>query len=577
MPATPVEAITPIWSLRPTSAAAAERLQRELGLGPVVSRVLAARGYEDPESAAKFLKPDLDQLGDPRLLPDYADAADILLGAIERRERIFIHGDYDVDGMTSAALLTRFFRSLKADVVAHVPHRMREGYGIHMSAIEAAREAGAKVFLTSDCGTGAFAQIEAAREAGMRVVVTDHHELHDRAPAAHAFVNLHRTDHAYPFDGLSGVGLVFRLCEGLALDLGVPVANYRRAFLDLAALGTVVDVMELVGENRVIVRHGLPLLRSSKKAGIQALIQVSECAGLDELRTYHLGFRLGPRLNATGRVHEAALGLDLLLTEDSAEAAKIAAQLDALNKERRETERQILEQAVASIEETDWQSKAILMLVGEGWHKGVVGIVAGRLVERFGRPALVGNLDPETRRVSGSARSIKAFNLKEAIDAMHPDLGGGGHAAAAGFHLDADKLDDVRARLEEFAGERLSPEDFAPMVELDAEAGLHELDESTVAEIEALEPFGTGNPTPLLLLRGARLEGLTRMGADQSHARFKVAMGGVEVTGKAFGLADELAAIDPNELVDLAIVPTVNVWRDRRNFEIQVKHVRRVE
>ena len=309
--------------MAPERQPAKERvLQEALGVPPLLACVLVQRGYEDPKAAYEFLNPSLDNLGAPQKLPDYEQAQKEILSARERGQLVYVHGDYDVDGVTSAALLSRFLTSVGAKVKTHVPHRTREGYGIHLMAVKEAAEAGAKLFLTCDCGISANEQVEAAKEAGMRVVVTDHHTLGETLPEAHALVNPHRPGSEYPFQELSGVGVAFRLCEGLTAELGYKIDNYRRAFLDLTVLGTVADVMPLVGENRIITRHGLLQLWETKKEGLRALLRESkvqeECGGI--LRAWHIGFMLGPRLNAAGRIDDAARSLNLLMTSDRGEA-----------------------------------------------------------------------------------------------------------------------------------------------------------------------------------------------------------------------------------------------------------------
>jgi len=290
------------WTIQPRNRDAEQRLERELGLPSVVAAILAQRGYEDPAEALKFINPRLEDLFDPRLLPDYEPAVAAILGARERKELIYVHGDYDVDGVTSAALFSRFLKAIGCEVHTHVPHRMREGYGIHISAIAEAKDVGAKLFLTCDCGVGAHAQVEMANEAGIKVVVTDHHSIGGELPRAAAIVNPHRADSKYPFLDLSGAGVVFKLCDGIARELGHAPEIFYRAFLDLAVLGTIAVVMPLVSENRIIAKHGLERLAQTKKVGLQALMR--EAGLTDEsrrsLRAYHVGFVIGPRLDPSG-------------------------------------------------------------------------------------------------------------------------------------------------------------------------------------------------------------------------------------------------------------------------------------
>src|SRR5579862_9061871 len=306
----------PIWSVLPRDPEAEARLATGLGIGSILSRVLVARGIIDVEKARKFLKPTLDDLHDPSLLPDYLAGRDVLLDARDRKLPIFVHGDYDVDGVTSAALLTRYLQNVGCVVTTHVPHRQREGYGIHTMAVDYANSVGARVFLTCDCGTAAIAQVELAKSHGMRVVVTDHHEVGSTMPNAEAVINPHRADSTYPFADLSGVGVAFKLCLGLTRELGMPEAGYTRAFADLAALGTIADVMPLIDENRIIAGYGLSVLPETKKLGLQALMRQIGLAPGAPVRSWDVGFRIGPRLNAAGRVDDARTALDLLLTTD---------------------------------------------------------------------------------------------------------------------------------------------------------------------------------------------------------------------------------------------------------------------
>jgi single-stranded-DNA-specific exonuclease len=499
------------WSIRPRRPEAEAHLRSELGVGSLLACTLVARGLEDPEVASKFLSPSLDDLGSPSLLPDYEAAADAILGALERKERIFVHGDYDVDGVTSTALFTRFLGKLGCDVVPHVPHRMKEGYGIHRDIVQVARESGAKLFLTCDCGSSAHAQVEAAKEAGMTVVVTDHHLVPETLPGATAVINPHRADSRYPFPNLCGAGVVFRLCEGIAEAKGIRRELFRRAYLDLVALGTVADVMPLLGENRILVRHGLKELRNTKKVGLKALLEVSKLDQDDpalELDTYDIGFKLGPRLNAAGRIDDAAASLELLLESDPVRARELAEELDALNEQRREEQARILGEAIARVEEEGYHRDLVVVVASEDWHSGVVGIVAGKLVDRYYRPAFVLRHDTERGSVGGSARSIAGFHLGDAIDRMRGRnliRGGGGHAMAAGVSLDAASLEEFRREMNEFAAEFLTPEDLVPTIEIEAEVEMSEVLDRDIQELERMAPFGDSNPRPLYACRGLEL------------------------------------------------------------------------
>jgi len=503
------------WLVGDRRPEAETRLRNELQIGPLLAMALVVRGYDEPASADAFLNPKLDDLGAPERLPDYSKAVDILLAAKEAEDLIFVHGDYDVDGITSASLFHRFLLKAGFKVYTHVPHRMKEGYGIHGMAVEAAKEMGAKVFLTCDCGSSALAQIEMAREFGMEVVVTDHTTIGEVLPAAHAFINPHRKDSDYPFSTLSGVGVVFRLCEGLSRELGISVDRYRDAFLDLAVLGTIADVMPLVGENRIIAKFGLERIPLSKKAGIKALLANANLQA--PITARHVGFQIGPRLNAAGRIDDAALSLSLLLEEDESKALSIAAEIEQLNTDRRTQQNVAVEEAIALVEEGGYAKDPILLIGKEDWHPGIVGLVAGRLREHFYRPAFAFTKDPESDRYRASARSIPNFPLADAIRALPDLMTGGGHQKAAGCSFLASDLEEVRAALIAYAQGVLTEDDLIPAVEADAWVNWSELRKDDVAELERMAPFGEANPSLRFALKGIEVTKLETFGQTKDH------------------------------------------------------------
>jgi single-stranded-DNA-specific exonuclease len=563
---------TATWTAPARQPEAERRLQDALGIPSLVAAVLVARGWTDPEKTHEFLNPSLDNLHDPRLLPDYEEAQNLILAAKEAEDLIFVHGDYDVDGVTSAALFNRFLTNIGCKVKTHVPHRMREGYGIHLSAVDAAIAEGAKLFLTCDCGTAAHEQIEKARQAGMRVVVTDHHEIGEEAPDAHAFMNPHRKDSQYPFPELSGVGVVFKLCEGITAELGHERRHFQRAFLDLAALGTVADVMPLTGENRIIAKFGLERIQETKKVGLRALLERSEALKHGALKAWHIGFVLGPRLNAAGRIDDAALALQLLLENDPATAANLAEEIEAINKSRREEQQRIVDEAVELVQAKELHKKNVIVVGDKGWHPGIIGIVAGRLVEQFRRPCFVVSVDPETGVGKGSARTIEGFHLAEAIR-HNPDCftSGGGHAMAAGFSLDGRRLDEIGDALHSYAGEFLTEEHFKLVVTADAEV---EQSEVTLAALEALtklEPFGCANPEPAFIARCVKFSEIIAT-KNPLHSRVSVRTGNGPITkGIAFNLGERLGEHDTDCDVDVLFKPKIDEWNGSRRLQWDVK------
>lgn len=562
------QSVSEPWRVLQRDCAAEQRLERELGISSLVAAILVQRGYAEPAAAHRFLNPDLADLYDPALLPDYEPARNEILGAKERGETIFVHGDYDVDGVTSAAILDRFLRKIGCSVVTHVPHRMKEGYGIHASAVEAATAAGAKLFLTCDCGISAFEQVAAAREAGLRVVVTDHHAVHDELPDAHAVINPHRKDSQYPWPELSGAGVVLKLCAGLTAEIGMPVDKFYWNFLDLAALGTIADVMPLVDENRIIARHGLERLTESKKAGIAALKRVVELDG--PVTAYHVGFVLGPRLNAAGRIDDAALALDLLLESDETRAMDLARQIDKINGERKAEQDRIVEEAVRMVTEKGHDEKNVILVGHESWHPGIVGIVASRLVEIFGRPAFVATRG-EDGRGKASGRSIPKFNLAESLQALSPLLQGGGHAMAAGCSFDYDGIDAIAEALHEYAGQFLTEEDFRRIEMSDFEVEASEVSFASVQQMAALEPFGCGNRTPVFTARGLTIVGVKPTKTPE-HAQVSLRSGsGPVIRAIGFGLGARLAEVTPGAAADILFRACLEDWNGTTSLKWHVR------
>lgn len=549
------------WVLPERNAKAEEVLQRELGVHAIVAALLVQRGISDPGIADKFLNPSLDDLHNPSSLPDYEAAKNEILGAKERGDLIFVHGDYDVDGVTSAAILHRFLKSIGANVETHVPHRLKEGYGINHSAVEIAKEKGAKLFLTCDCGISAHDRVEAAKEAGMRVVVTDHHSVGDTLPEAQAVVNPHRADSLYPFAELSGAGVVFKLCAGLARDMKLPVDKYYRAFLDLAALGTVADVMPLHDENRIIAKFGLERLGDTKKVGLQALKEVANCVA--PLRTFDIGFKLGPRLNAVGRLDDSGMALKLLLETDPEVARGLALEIDQFNLDRREAQQVMIDQAVEIVEAKGLHKRYVIALASAEWHAGIVGLVAGRLVEKYNRPAFCFIIDEARGLCKGSARSIPAFSLIDAIRA-HPDLlEGGGHTMAAGCSFLASDFDRVEAALNEYAMSVLTPDDFVVAYQADLEVEPDSLSMSVLEQICQMEPFGECNPEPILVCRGMNLLGINPT-KNPAHVQLNLKGSKGQIRAVGFNMGPRFAETRPGSNIDLLFQPKIEEFNGRR-------------
>ncbi|MCH7905672.1 MAG: single-stranded-DNA-specific exonuclease RecJ [Armatimonadetes bacterium] len=556
------------WTVAEVDDRAVDTLSHELGISPLVASVLLSRGISDPLQASAYLNPSLQDLHSPSLLPDFDPAVGEILGAKESGKRVFVHGDYDADGVTSAALFTRFLRRLGCDVVPHVPHRTREGYGIHLDAVKMAAEAGCKLFLTCDCGISAHEQVAAANSAGMRVVVTDHHEVGETLPPAAAVVNPHRRDSQYPFKHLSGVGVVFKLCQGITQELKIDESRFFRAYLDLAALGTIADVMPLIDENRIIASHGLTSIKHSKKPGLRSLLRVCE---LDDpsrkITARNVGFQIAPRINAAGRMADSRLALDLLLEDDPEKADVIAELLDETNRQRRVEQAHAYDEAVELVEQTHSPSDRAIVVSREGWHPGLIGIVAGKLAEQYYRPTFVVTID-ENGHARGSARSIPGFNLGAAIDAARPHLSsGGGHEQAAGFSLEASKLEGFALAMKSYANSVLTDDDLVPRIEIDAIIDPSEASNPRVVEeLAALAPFGQGNPEPTFGCLGLTTSNIAPT-SNPAHVRLSlIDTSGTPHKAMAFGIGEGLSALGNGAKIDIVFRPDENVFRGKAEF-----------
>ncbi len=556
------------WLEAPADPAAVERLQAALGIGALTARVLAARGYIEPEAARHFLCPSLDDLHDPYLLLGMRTAVDRLRRAIGGGEKMLLYGDYDVDGATSVVILSKAIELAGGRAEHHVPHRLNEGYGIRTEVIEQAAARGVGLLVSLDTGIRDTDAVCKARSLGLDVIITDHHLPDSGLPPALAVLNPKQNGCPYPEKNLCAAGVAFKLSQALFGTLGWGGDKVRRmteSFLKLAAIGTVADVVPLTGENRIIVKHGLQGLRSVRNPGLRALLEVAGIETGQAPSAEEVAFRIAPRMNAAGRMADAQQIIDLLLTEDEEHARGIAARMHDLNRERQEAEtgivREILD-ACLRVPVTD--RDAALVFSGQGWHRGVVGIVASRLVERFHRPVIV--LGEEDGIAQGSGRSIPAFHLLEALESM-PELFTrfGGHRQACGLALESSRVEEFRGRLNGYAAARLTEEDFAPEITLDAEIRMQEISESVVNEVFALAPFGFGNPAPVFAICGAEVAGTPCVIKDR-HLRLNLRQNGRLMTVMAWnfaGRADELSAGAP---IDAALVFEEDDYSRNRGF-----------
>jgi single-stranded-DNA-specific exonuclease len=551
----------------PPDSAAVESLARDLGVSPVLAAILVQRGIADREAARSFLRPALEHLADPFSLAGMADAVDAVARAVRGRRTILVHGDYDVDGQCATALLTHVLRSAGAQVVPFIPHRLKHGYDLGPAGLEAARAAGAALILTCDCGIQARETVDAANAAGIEVVVTDHHLPGATLPAAKAVVNPQRDDDTSGLRQLCGTGIAFKLVQALAPELGLPT-SLPLHFLDLVALATIADIVPLTGENRILVRHGLKLLNQTRWPGLAALIAASGLEG-KEIRAGQVGYILAPRLNAAGRVGDPMEGLELLLTEDRELAARLAARLERLNAERQSLDQRILDEAIAQVEtERDPARDAGLVLAAEGWHPGVVGIVASRVVERYGRPTFLIALEGEVGK--GSGRSIPRFDLHGALERCGDLLERfGGHHMAAGVTLRRDRLEAFRERFAEVTREALLPADLGPEQRIDLVVSLDQVTDDLEKLCRWLEPCGMGNPGPVFGVRNVELAGARRVGTG--HLKGTLVQETTRLAAIGFGWADRFPwAATPAPALDVAFRLEQNEWNGATCLQARV-------
>jgi single-stranded-DNA-specific exonuclease len=495
-------AIAPKWDFLSCDEAAAAKLAAALGVAPIVARLLCQRGLGDPEQAARFLNPCLDHLHDPMALADMRVAVDRILAAIARKERVAIHGDYDVDGVTSTVILRRALELLGGNVVHFIPERLRDGYGLQPSAIERLHAEGISLIVSVDCGIRGGDAARRARELGVDLIITDHHEPDAELPPALAVINPKRRDCTYPDKYLAGVGVALKVVQALCRQ--AQRESWLPGFIKVAAIGTLADVVPLVGENRVIARLGLDLLsRGPHRVGLRALLDVAGLAG-KTIDSYHISFMVAPRVNAAGRMSTPDIAARLLLASDESmgdEARELALRLDGENVRRREEEAEILAAAKQIVQsDPDVGARSVLVVAGDLWHRGVIGIVASKLVDAFHRPVIVLSVDGDLAH--GSCRSIPRFDMLNALERCAPLMTRfGGHKQAAGLTIEASRIRALRFAVNEIADETLGPEDLAPRLLIDGDLAFRGITGGVAEDVAALAPFGAGNPRPVFAAR----------------------------------------------------------------------------
>jgi single-stranded-DNA-specific exonuclease len=564
-----------IWEPTACDAAAAEALARALSLELMTARLLVMRGITAPDEASRFLAPSLDHLHDPYRLAGMREAVERLEAAVARRERIAVHGDYDVDGISSTVILRRCLEMLGADVVHFIPERLKDGYGLQPATIERLHAEGVHVVVSVDCGIRAPDAARKARELGLDLIITDHHEPEDALPDALAVINPKRRDCSYPDKHLAGVGVALKLVQALTTRAGRE--KTLPGFVKIAALGTLADVVPLVGENRVIARHGLDMLsRGPHKVGLRALLESCGLVGRT-IDSYHVGFVIAPRINAAGRMSTPDIATRLLLAVDEGlaeEARALAEQLGAENTRRQTEEAAIVAEARKIVEhDPDVGARTVLVVAGEGWHRGVIGIVASKLVDAFHRPAVVLSIEGDVAH--GSCRSIPAFDMLAGLDACAPLLHRyGGHKVAAGLSLPASQVKTLRARLNDHADARLGPDDLRPRLRVDDALGFGAVTERLAAQVASLAPFGPWNPRPVFTATGVDLvDGPRRL--KERHFKMALRHEGRVLRAIEWRGAERHPFLETHKgPVDVAFAIEQNYWNGETYLEVSLNDIR---
>lgn len=588
------------WNVAPPNPAA-QGLSSRLKVSPLLAQILLNRGLREPQECQDFLRPNLKCLHDPYAIPGLQKAAERIAQGIRDKQKIVIYGDYDVDGITAASILWHAIQVLGSSAEFYVPHRIEEGYGLNSEAIKQLCDRGAQLIVTVDCGVTAIEPAKIARERGVDLIITDHHEWREAEEGSGAgsqgsegnlppsspdlpdcFAVVHprlpSTGQAYPNPHLCGAGVAFKLAWGIGMAMSGAnrVSDTFRAFLleatALAALGTIADVVPLVGENRVLAYFGLSGLKASKLVGIRALIQSANLTG-QKLDSFHVGFLLAPRLNACGRMGHARLAVEMLTTPDAAKAMEIANYLEQQNRARQTIERKILDGALAQVTAGGWDKdgKCAIVLGDESWHPGVIGIVASRLVDRFHRPAIMVALN--NGHGQGSGRSIAGFHLAQALHACAEHLETyGGHEMAAGLKVQTAKFEDFRRSFCEHASRVVLPEMLVPELRLDSLAEVKEMSPALVQDLQRLGPFGHGNRRPTLCFKDVEISAPPRrVGKTGDHLQLHVRQNGQFIKCIAFGYGEMFDHLKVGTRIDLAVEPTLNEYNGSTSVELEVK------
>lgn len=556
------------WEYYQTNEDEVKKIKDNYNISELLAKILLNRGIKSDEEIKSFLYPKIEDLNDPFLLNDMEVAVDRILKAKENGEKITVYGDYDVDGITSIAILVKFLRELDVNIEYYLPSRLEEGYGLNNNALLKIKENGTSLLITVDCGISAYEEIEYAKEIGLEVIVTDHHECPEKLPDTFAIIDPKRPDSTYPFNFLAGVGVTFKLIQAISLKLDLDRKRYLK-YLDIVCLGTVADIVPLINENRVIVKYGLMLVKETRNIGLRALIKIS---GYNKIDSTLISFGLAPRMNACGRMGKADLALNLLLTNDINEAEKIAMELNDINKERQTVEKQIMEDAKTLIEKEKLYEDDVIVVGKEGWHHGVIGIVASKITELYYKPTILVCFEDGVGK--GSGRSVDGFDLHTALtNCMDDLLRFGGHEMAIGLTINQDSFENFRENINKYANDVIN-KDAVPTIKVDTEVNSEMVSLEKLKELEILEPYGESNPVPIFVYKNIKVEGI-RLLSNNKHLKLILKDGSMLYDAIAFNMGDKEYSFKMGDKIDVLHYLDVNKFNDIEKVQLNVKDIKR--
>lgn len=559
------------WITFPDHKELSAELSQALNLSPLISKILINRGIDSPALAESFINPRLSFLRDPFEIPNIEGAARRVLLAKERGEKVTVYGDYDVDGVTGTAILVQTFNFLGLKTDYYIPHRYGEGYSLSVESVRKIAGSGTKLIVTVDCGISSVAEVKEAAKLGLDVIVTDHHNLPETLPDACAIVNPKQIGGEHPSKDLSGAGVAFKFAWALLRLAGIKDSVFLTSLLDLAALGTISDVVPLINENRILAVNGLNLIDQRKRLGIKQLAEAASLSGKISVNKIYFG--LAPRLNAAGRLEHASKSVELLLADDPQKAGELARELNRINSQRQELGGTIKDAVFVLLDERYLAGNKLVFLSGAGWHPGVIGIVASQVVDKFFRPTVLIGINDGVGR--GSARSVEGLNIFSLLDSCRDlFIDFGGHEGAAGFEIETGKIPELKGRLMAEVDRRLKPEELVPKIEIDAEIEPRQITLGLIKELELLAPHGEGNPAPVFMIRGLTLSDYKQVGKDGKHFKAWFSQAGVNLEAIGFGLGSLADQMDHNLEYDIAVNLESNEWNGFESVQLSLLDIK---